>query len=179
MTVDCPLDCEYLREARVREKAPPIDAAQLPNQDIRVSEQFLRDQEPLLLYTGSKLLEAVLETSGSVDGDAQEALESLIRTYRTLESGLYYETRPSNPVAGNIHYRLQQAVQELRKKLSEEGSGSIRDADVLGVLIFFQRLGFQNANGRRRGRAFIDHLREFFPQVEKSIKPPQQALIQV
>ena len=38
-----------------------------------------------------------------------------------------------------------------------------RDADVLGLLVFLQRLELDRNNGRRRGRAFLDALREFLP----------------
>jgi hypothetical protein len=179
VTVDCPLDCEYLREGRLHEKRPDINPADFPNQDIRVTEKFLREQEPLLIFIGSKLLEAALETPGAVDGDVRDAMESLIRTYRTLETGLYYETRPTSPVAGNVHARLQEAIQELRKKLSEQGTAAVRDADVLGIVVFLERLQMQNNNGRKRGRAFIDYLRTHFPEVEKSAKPQSQSLIQV
>ena len=178
MTVDCPLDCEYLREARLHEKPQEIDPATFPNQDVRLSEQFLSDHEPLLVYTGAKLTEAALETTGAVDSDIHEALESLIRTYRTLETGLYYETRPSNPVAGNIHYLLQESIQELRKKLSEHGTGGVRDAEVLGILVFLQRVEIHTNNGRKRGRAYIDYLREHFRPAQTA-EGALQSLIQV
>jgi hypothetical protein len=179
VTVDCPFDCEYLREARVHEKPPQLKPSDYPHQDIRLTEQFLREHEPLLIYIAAKLLEATLDTPGAVDADAREALESLIRTYRTLETGLYYETRPSNPVAGNIHYRLQESVQELRKKLSEEGSTSVRDAEVLAIFVFLERLEMQYDNQRKRGRSFVDYLRTYFPKIEQGAGPRQPSLIQV
>jgi len=40
---------------------------------------------------------------------------------------------------------------------------TLRDADVLGALVFLQRLELQHNNGRRRGRAFVDFLRAYFP----------------
>ena len=46
---------------------------------------------------------AALDTPGAVDYDVREALEALIRTYRTLESGVYYESVPANPLAANIY----------------------------------------------------------------------------
>jgi len=42
----------------------------------------------------------------------REALAALIRTQRTLESGLYYETRPENTVAAELCRRIQDAVAE-------------------------------------------------------------------
>jgi hypothetical protein len=164
VTVDCPLDCAYLVEARQHEKPPAVASGPLPNQDVRISEEFLRDHEPLLIFLGAKLLEASMETAGAVDSDVQEALETLIRTYRTLESGLYYETRPNNLLAAGIHQKIQDAVQELRKELGEKGSTPIRDAEILGILVFLERVGLHERNGRPRGRAFIDYLRGYFPQ---------------
>jgi hypothetical protein len=167
VTVNCPLDCEYLMEARLHEKLPAVNPEQVPNQDIRVSEEFLREHEPLIIFLGSKLLEASLDTAGAVDSDVREALESLIRTYRTLQSGLYYESLPPNLVAAAIHQNLQDAIQELRKELSEKGSTAIRDAEILGVLVFLERVGLYHNNLRRKGRSFIDYLRGNFPQKEE------------
>lgn len=179
VTIECPLDCQYLREARLHEKPPDPDPGSFPNQDIPLTEKFLGDHEWLLVYLGAMLRQAALETPGAVDYDVREALESLIRTYRTLDTGLYYETRPSNPVAGNIHYRMQEAVQELRKRIGEQaGASHVRDAEVLGIFVFLQRAEMHNNNGRKRGRAFIDWLRENFPAFEKK-EQAQGSLIQV
>ena len=164
MTVSCPLDCEYLREARRHEKQPPVDPDQFPNADIRVNETFLRDNERLLSFAGAALLEATLAVPGAIDYDVREALESLVKTYRTLESGLYYESRPNNAIAAAIQAGLQERVQEYRKRETQStGVTTVRDAAVLGVLVFLQRLELSNNNGRGRGRAFLDFLRGFFP----------------
>lgn len=168
VTVNCPLECPYLVEARAHEKLPAVKTEEVPNQDVRVTEEFLREHEPLLIFLGAKLLEASFTTSGAVDSDVREALDSLIRTYRTLESGLYYETRPNNLVAAAIHQNVQDAVQQLRKELAEKGSTSIRDAEILGMLVFLERVGLHQNNGRPRGRAFIDYLRAYFPQNQDS-----------
>ena len=169
VTVNCPLDCPYLTEARLHDKPLLVKPEEIPNQDVKVTEEFLRDHEPLLIFLGAKLLEAALEVGGAVDSDVQEALESLIRTYRTLESGLYYETRPNNLVAAGIHQKIQDAVQQLRQELGEKGATPIRDAELLGVLVFLERIGLHQRNGRPKGRAFIDYLRGYFPQKETSV----------
>ena len=168
VTVNCPLDCEYLVEARLHEKLPAVNPEQIPNLDVRVSEEFLREHEPLLIFLGAKLLDASLETAGAVDSDVREALESLIRTYRTLQSGLYYESRPANLVAAAVHQKIQDAVPELRKELSENGATALREAEILGVLVFLERVGLHQRNGRPKGRAFIDYMRAHFPRKEES-----------
>ena len=165
VTVNCPLDCPFLMEARLHEKPPEINPDSVPNRDIRITEEFLRDHESLLIFLGANLLHASLETSGAVDSDVCEALESMIRTYRTLDSGLIYETRSPNIYASGIQDKLREAVEELRKGLQEQlGSQMLRDADVLGTLVFLQRLEIQHNNGRKRGRAFLDFLRGYLPE---------------
>jgi len=164
VTIDCPSECEYLQEARLREPAAPVNTDDLPNKDIQLSEKFLREQEHAVVWLSNALTRA-MEAHKAVDSDAREALEALIRTYRTLESGLIYETRPQNPYAGAVQAALKEAVEELRKRMTEaSGLYALRDADVLGVLVFLERLGISHSNTRPRGRAFYDFLRGYFPE---------------
>jgi len=163
-TLNCPLDCVYLQEARKHERPGDVSPDEFPNQDIRISETFLHENEALLAATGRAVLEAGLETPGAVDSDVAEALAALIRTYRTLDSGLYYETRPDNTVAAEIGRRIQEAIAEFRREEAEKLQMTrTRDAGVLGVLAFLQRLEIDRHNGRKRGRAFLDFLRVQFP----------------
>ena len=170
-TVDCPLDCPFLREARLHERPPDSAASgELPNSDIKLSEEFIRAQEPLIVWLSTALVRGI-DSSKAVDSDAREALEALIKTYRTLESGLIYETRPTNPYAAGIQEQIKSSIEDLRARLAEKtGMQTLRDADVLGALVFLQRLELQHNNGRRRGRAFFDFLRSYFPaQVPASV----------
>ena len=156
-TIDCPLACGYLQEARQHERPVEIPEDQFPNPDIRLTEDFVRQQEPLVVWLSVALAESVRKER-AVDSDAREALEAMIRTYRTLQSGLIYETRPQNVYAAAIQEALKQSVEDLRSRLAESGKVAVRDADVLGGLVFLQRLGLRHNNGRRRGRAFVQFL---------------------
>jgi len=178
VTISCPLECPYLAEARLHEKPPVLNPDEVPNRDVPVTEQFLREHEALLVFLSSRLLEISLATAGAVDSDLREALQSLIRTYRTLQSGLYYETRPTNLVAAGIHLRMQDAVESLRKELAGKNATPVRDAEILGTLVFLERMELNQNNGRPRGRAFVDYLRAYFPQSQESLAPVSP-LIQV
>jgi hypothetical protein len=178
VTISCPLECPYLVEARRHEKPQELNPEQLPNLDVQVTEEFLREHEPLLVLLGSRLLEASLSSPGVVDSDVRDALESLIRTYRTLQSGLYYETRPTNLIAAGIHQTIQEAVEDLRKELAEKNAMPLRDAEILGTLVFLERVELHENNGRPRGRAFIDYLRAYFSGTERDLAP-EPPLIQV
>jgi hypothetical protein len=178
VTISCPLECPYLVEARLHEKPPVLNPDDIPNQDVQVTEQFLREHESLLVFLSARLVEVSLGAAGAVDSDVREALQSLIRTYRTLQSGLYYETRPANLIAAGIHARMQDPVEALRKQLAEKSATPVRDAEVLGTLVFLERVELNQNNGRPRGRAFLDYLRAYFPQSRESAEPASP-LIQV
>jgi len=163
VSVNCPLDCEYLQEAHRRERSAPLAPEQIPNRDIAITDKFIRDNADLLGFVAKVLLAAALETPGAVDTDVRDALDSLTRTFRSLQSGIYYDSRPDNTLAAAIYARVQEGVQQFRQAESQQlGMAKTRDADVLGVLVFLQRVELDRNNGRPRGRAFLDFLRGYY-----------------
>jgi hypothetical protein len=172
VTVACPLECPYLEEARKREKPPEHDPRQYPSPELELSEDFLRGNEPLFGFLSVTLSRIALSSPGAVDSDLREALDALVRTYQTLDSGLIYETRPANLVAAAIQRRAQTELDEFRKRRKEQlGMETLRDSDVRGILVLMQRLEFEHSNGRPRGRAFIDFLRREFAAAPGSGSP--------
>ena len=164
VTVSCPLDCEHLQDARRHEKLAPLDPGQIPNQDVRVTEDLLKNNEELLVALSGTLLKVALETPGVVDADMREALDGLTQTFRTLQSGVYYESVPANPLAARLFRAVQEALEEYRRTEPERHAVSrTRDSDVLALLVFLQRLERDRNNGRPRGRAFVDLLLGFYP----------------
>jgi hypothetical protein len=162
VSIDCPLDCEYLREAHKREKAQPVDTESLPNRDVAVSDEFLRENEDFLAFLSQSLVEAAL-SAAAVDFDVREALDASIRTHRTLQTGLVYESLPANRLAAGICRALQEAIEKWRQAEAERlGIHKTRDATVLGMLVFLQHFELSYNNGRRRGRAFLDALLQFY-----------------
>jgi hypothetical protein len=160
-TVDCPLECEYLQASRGRENMPEIDPESVPNRDIEVSEKFLQEQAELLDATIRGLATAAWGIPGAVDRDVREALDALARTYRTLQSGLYYESKPANLLAARICELMKVGLEEFRQSAAErQGIATVRDAGILGVLVFLQRMGLQWDNSRPRRRAFMEFLRQ-------------------
>jgi hypothetical protein len=172
VTVSCPLDCPYLRDARQHERPPEPDLAKLPNQDVEITESFAARNSGLFNFLCAVILKHSAGLQGLVDNDLREALDSLARTYRTLESGLIYETRPANLVAAELQQRLHAELEGFRKHVKEDaGMETVRDADVLGALVMLQRMEFGRNNGRQRGRAFIDFLFQEFPEAAGAASP--------
>jgi hypothetical protein len=162
--VTCPLDCEYLQDARRHDRPVPLELEKIPHEDIRVSEKFLVEHNELLQFLAGRLAAAALETSGVADFDLRDALDALIRTYRTLEAGVFYETVPENALASRVFRKVQEDVARFRMEERQDlGMPKTRDGDVLRMWAFFARLELDRNNGRRRGRAFISVLLELAP----------------
>lgn len=165
VSISCPLECEYLREAHQHEKALPLEAKDVIAPDVEISEEFIRDHEELLLFAMSSLFEAALRTPGAVDSDALEALDAVIKTQRTSESGLIYESHPENLVAAAVQRNFSESLAGYQKIRSErEVFSQLRSKEILGVLVFLRRFGQQNLNGRPRGRMFLGLLRQMLPE---------------
>jgi hypothetical protein len=162
-SVDCPLECTYLQDAHEHERTPDVDLKTIPNQDIEITEEFLHANEVLMAFLSIAVFEGALQTPGATDWDVREALEALVKTYRTLQAGLYYETLPANIFAAAIAKSVQTKMEEIKKaEIEKTGVSTVRDATILGVLVFLQRLECSHNNGRKRSRAFLDFLRGFY-----------------
>ncbi|MBV9611135.1 MAG: hypothetical protein JO091_01630 [Acidobacteriaceae bacterium] len=173
VSLSCPLECEWLQEGHRHEKPMAIRDAQLANPDITVTEEFLRTHEELLLFSIYSLLQAALRTSGAVDSDVTAALEALIQTHRTLESGLVYESRAENSIAAAVQRSFSASLTDYQKIRSErQPLSSYRNAEILAILVFLHRLAQQNQNGRPRGRLYIDLLRHMTPETGVEERAP-------
>lgn len=183
-SVDCPLDCSYLHEAHLHEKPPDPEGVTLPNADIEIREDFLRANEILLAFLATAVYEGAVKLRGATDWDVREALDALVKTYRTLSAGIYYESLPVNPFAAAIVTSVQSKLEDIREREAEARGGvsTIRDATVLGLLAFLQRLEYGHNNGRKRSRAFIDFLGRFYiptgePDATESLEPDEPRII--
>jgi hypothetical protein len=176
VSLSCPLECEYLQEAHRREKPVPVSEKDLLYRDIRVDEDFLRDHEELVLFCVYSLMQAAVRTPGAIDADALAALDALIQTHRTLESGLVYETRAENTVAAAVQRAFSASLADYQKVRAErEALSPVRNSDILKVLVFLRQLGQQNLNGRPRGRMYLDLLRHMTP--EQRVEEPAPSIL--
>ncbi|HYP14771.1 MAG TPA: hypothetical protein VEQ63_12660, partial [Bryobacteraceae bacterium] len=121
VTVNCPLDCAYLREARQRERVPEPDARDLPHKDLRITEDFLLANEKLLALAAGVVVQSALSTPAVVDFDVRAALASLIRTHETMQSGLYYDSRPTDVVAARLYDQMRSKLDRVREQATSAG----------------------------------------------------------
>jgi len=121
--------------------------------------------------------EAVQPHANAIDADAVDALESLDRTWRTQIAGIYYETKPVNPIAADIYERVQGRVEDIRERMKKaEVTDTLSDATILGVLVFLQRVAFGVNNGRPKCKAFLVFLQQFYVDMKKEEEESDAAL---
>ncbi len=179
VTLECPLDCPYLIQAREHEKprsADQIDPAALFLQ-IEVSDQFMYQHEHLLMGLTFALAKAARGDRSLHDQDLIAALTVLAKGYeRRVNSGLHYEQRLTSDSQRRAANEVETMVREYREAEQKHvGYSSLRDSQVLNALVFLVRLAHGRTSGRPKSRAFVEFLFAQFPEKESPVLTPQEA----
>ena len=173
VTLDCPSECIYLQQAREHEKPRPIEeldqSALFPK--IEIGQQFLYEQEHLILGLSYALAKSARADRGIRDADLISALAALARSYETLAgSGLHYETPVTNLTHQAIASEVQKMVKEYREAEHKHvGYSRLRDSEVFQALVFLLRMAHTRTSGRPKSRAFVDFLFRQFPEQQSAI----------
>jgi hypothetical protein len=178
VTLDCPSDCVYLRQAREHEKprsAEEFDSASLFLQ-VEISEQFTYEREHLLMGLSYALAQAAHADRSLNDRDVIAALSAMCTRYeRLVNSGLHYDqpltSTGQHAVAAQVDTMLKEFREVEQKQL---GYSTLRDTDVLKSLVFLVRLGQGRTSGRPKSRAFIDFLFAQFPEKQSAVLAPAE-----
>jgi len=178
VTLDCPNDCAYLRQAREHEK--PCGAGDLDREalfpKVEISRQFLYEREHLILGLSFALAKSARANRDLLDRDLIAALSSLARSYETLvQSSLIYEQPTANVAHQSVRIEVETMVKEFREAEQKHmGYSQLRDSDVLKVLVFLLRMGLGRTSGRPKSRGFVDLLLAQFPEKESAIAAPEE-----
>ena len=178
VSVDCPSDCVYLQQAREHEKPRSLESLDqntlFPR--VEISQQFLYEQEHLILGLSYNLAKSARSDHASRDSDLIAALSGLAQRYETLaNSGLHYETPSTNLAHQAIAAELQKMVKEYREAEQRHlGYSRLHDSDVLRALVFLVRMGLTRTSGRPKSRAFVDFVLQQFPEQAPAIASPSQ-----
>ena len=155
-TIYCPLNCVYLREARRHERPDQNQVIDFPHKEIQVEERYLEESNELFTVVSLSVIKAAQETPRIIDADIRDCLEAVVKTYLALGSGIIYESKPENMLAGAMYGRLMASIEDFKKFAFEKtGIHSVKDDDLLKIFAFLQRLEITTHNGRRYGRAFL------------------------
>lgn len=179
VTLDCPSDCVYLRQAREHEK--PRSLADLNPADlfvqVDVDDQFLYQREHLIMGLSYALSKSVRADRDLKDSDLIAALTSLTKTWETLvNSGLHYE----NPIASVAQQAVAAELQNMLKEYREAeqkhmGHVQLRDSEVLRALVFLVRMAHGRTSGRPKSRAFVDFLLAQFKEKPSGVAAREEA----
>jgi len=179
VTLDCPSDCPYLRQAREHEKprsAEEFDRASLFLQ-IEVSDQFTYEREHLLMGLTYALAKAAYGDPRLNDRDLIATLTAMCTSYeRLVNSGLHYEQPLTSAAQHAAAAQVEEMVKEYREAETKQlGYSNLRDSDVLKALVFLLRLAQGRTSGRPKSRAFIDFLFSQFPEKPAAVVTGQEA----
>jgi hypothetical protein len=143
---------------------------------IEISQQFLYEQEHLILGLSYALAKSTHADRGIRDSDLISVLEVLARRYDTLTgSGLHYETPMTNMTHQAIAAEIEKMVKEYREAEQKHmGYSRLRDSDVLGGLVFLLRMALTRTSGRPKSRAFVDFLWQQFPEKQSVLAAPDE-----
>lgn len=178
VTLDCPSECVYLQQAREHERPRPIEeldqSALFPKVDI--SQQFLYEQEHLVLGLSYALTKSAQADRGIRDADLIAVLSTMARNYETLaESGLHYEVPVTNLAHQAVASEVQKMIKEYREAEQKHvGYSRLRDSDVFQALVFLLRMATTRTSGRPKSPAFVDFLFRQFPEPQSAIAAPQE-----
>jgi hypothetical protein len=168
VTLDCPSDCVYLRQAREHEKPHPVNEldreALFPS--VNIEESFLYQQENLLLGLSFALAKSARADRGLMDQDLIAALTALGKTYQTLvQSGLHYEASAPNLAQQVVMAEIRKMLEEFRQvEKQHKGHSSLRDSDIFKGIVFLTRMAHGRTSGRLKSRAFVDFIFQQFPE---------------
>ena len=179
VTLDCPSDCVYLRQAREHEKPrslATLDPADLFVQ-VEVEDQFLYQHEHLIMGLTFALSKSVRADRSLKDTDLIAALTSLTKTWETLvNSGLHYESPTTSPSQHAVAAEVQNMIKEYREAEQKHvGQVRLRDSEVLRALVFIVRMTYARTSGRPKSRAFVEFLLAQFPEQPSGIAAPEDA----
>ncbi len=178
VTIDCPSDCSYLVASRQYDRQRrEVDWSKVPFANTKIASSFVAAHEKLLLAISYAVCLYARDERSMVDSDALASLQALAETYKTLDTGIYYEKPPEFRLQRELYDRLKATIEEYKKSATQQMSAEgVRDGEVRDALIFLTQLGATRTNGRLKGRAYLDFLRTQFKSEELS-KPASNIVV--
>ncbi len=168
VTIDCPSDCAHLVDSRKNDMARlQVDWAKVPFPESKFNRSFAETNGQLLYFIDRAICKFAAEYRALVDTDVVSALQTLAESYRTQASGIIYEKPLDYALQRALYESLKAAILEFREKeAARVGMTTVRDSDVRDSLIFLTQLAAVHENGRPKGRAYLDLIRQQFPKEE-------------
>ena len=154
--IDCPADCVYLQSGREYERSRRFEQGEI----VQLAEELWRRvfhgrNAQLMLGLWTAIDKCRSQFPSLVDADVREVVEKLARTYRTLESGLYYDHEPDT-LRQKALYGLMKSFLEDLQKPEDLSAPAPKTADVLDCLQLNLELLERSDPSRPKTRDFLD-----------------------
>lgn len=160
--IDCPADCGYLAQGRAWEAG----RQEPPSRVNTFGEQFLSRHGATIGAMVQAVIEERAASPALLDSDVMAALAALRATLRTLDSGLYYDTRPEGSLAAaSLYRRLKTLLDDWIRTQSPDSDDPrvLKVSEASAILGFLESTGQHHGSDRRRSRRFLDWLGEAVP----------------
>jgi len=185
LEIECPESCEYLKTGRERESEDY-------KKHIQRMDQTAQERHRKILYEHRNVvahLEYVISRQRILsrdlgDKDVVQAVDSLLETYRTEDTGLLYERTDDNLRIESLRRELREIIESYRNPEGEEKKGIVDPKNTrlqLGAAIdclkFIRTLATTYLEDRNSGSGYVDFLARIIPREEaqKSIIVPGSA----
>jgi hypothetical protein len=169
VTMECPVDCSYLVAAhRYEDEHQRELPADTPLLDVNLPSDLIHTHQQLMAALAFTAAKFCASHPAATDGDVLAAIQALAETYKTLQTGIYYEKQPAAQLPRELYAALTTFVAEVKQQQAERtGFSALKDSDVFFLLVFLYRMGLLRTNGRPRSRRYVEFLRSQFPDAQE------------
>jgi hypothetical protein len=144
--------------SRVYESDGRIPDLQLESAVQRFDKTFTYRHTPVLNAVCFAICEERTATPWLLDTDVIEVFKDLVKTMKTLSSGIYYESLPESVVRAALFHRLKKLFDEFMQAQPQMLEHSLKVSDAIDVLTFLTYFATVNSNSRPRSRQYLDLL---------------------
>jgi hypothetical protein len=166
--IDCPPSCSYLQEGYqyAMEKNPLDQRARSMTFDRTFDRGFLLENERFFRDLSMVIRESYKSAPQLHDSDVLGALAALEKTFRTLDKGLYYDTKPERGLEQFLYSRLKESIDHKTQNPDVQGR-RLKVSTVIDCLVFLQQFVQIKGSGRPLTRGYLTHLEEVFSHAPK------------
>jgi hypothetical protein len=169
VTIDCPIDCSYLIAAhRYEDEHQRELPADTPLLDVTIPSDLIHTHQQLMSAVAFAAAKFCISHPAATDTDVLAAIQALAETFKTLQTGIYYEKQPDGQLRRDLYAALAAFIGDVKKQQAEQtGYSALKDSEIFFLLVFLYRMGLLRTNGRPRSRRYIEFLRSQFPQAQE------------
>jgi hypothetical protein len=175
LEINCPETCEYLQTGRKREGEEHAKILHLLSpQDLQKYRHVLMSHQDILARIEYAIGRERILSHDLMDKDVAEAVAILLKTYKTEDNGILYETVSENLRVEPVRRELRSVIEKMRNPEGNKNQGIIAaeklhlplDA-IIECLEFIQAVMTAYQEKRSSGRDYVDLLARMIPREEK------------